>query len=192
MHLIVGLGNPGKKYEKTRHNVGFLVVDELAKQLGMHFTNKTSLEAEIAVQDHPLTSSFIRSGKTLTLLKPQTFMNMSGRAVKKFFTKHHLQPSDLLVVYDDADLPFGEIRFKTSGSSGGHNGMQSILEQFPKGTAVSRMRIGIGRPINPDIPLDQFVLQPWTKEEEKTLPDIMKKVIHKITERITSLSNSSQ
>ena len=170
MFLIVGLGNPGKKYERTRHNVGFLVVEEVAKKIGVMFKEKTSLQAEMAL------------GENVVLMKPQTFMNVSGEAVKRFISKHKLAPKDLLVVYDDADLPFGEIRFKTGGSSAGHNGMQSILDQFPKGTPIARVRVGIGRPVSPDVPLDQFVLQKWTKEEEKKLPEVIMGVIKKIEE----------
>lgn len=170
MKLVVGLGNPGKKYERTRHNVGFLVVDEIAKQMRVAFKLKTSLEAEVAGTDE------------VTLLKPQTFMNVSGRSVKAFCAKQKCNPADILVVYDDADLPFGEIRFKAAGSSGGHNGMQSIIEQFPNGTPIARIRVGIGRPMNPDIPLDAFVLQKWTEEEHKKLPEIIQHAIKKIHE----------
>lgn len=174
MHLIVGLGNPGKKYERTRHNVGFLVVDELARQLNATFKNKTSFEAEVAEVD------------SITLMKPQTFMNVSGRAVKSYLTKHKCTAADVLVVYDDADIPFGEIKFKQGGSSAGHNGMQSIIDQFEKGTSVARIRIGIGRPTHIDVPLDVFVLQKWTTEEEKKIPEMIKTTIEKINEIIAS------
>ena len=174
MHLIIGLGNPGKKYEFTRHNVGFLVVDELAKQSHSTFKNKTSFEAEIA------------EAEDITLMKPQTFMNVSGRSVKSYISKHKIPTNHILVIYDDADLPFGDIRFKTAGSSGGHNGMQSIIQIFPKGTAITRIRIGIGRPTNPDILLDQFVLQKWSDEEKKTLPSVIQTTINKIHEHLKS------
>ena len=172
MRLIVGLGNPGKKYEHTRHNVGFLVVDALAKELNVTFKNKTALEAEIAESDQ------------IVLLKPQTFMNVSGRSVKAFVSKHKCNASDILVIYDDADLPFGEIRFKAAGSSGGHNGMQSILEQFPNGSPLARIRVGIGRSVHPDVPLDVFVLQKWTEEELKKIPGVIESAIEKIREQL--------
>lgn len=168
MFLIIGLGNPGKKYEHTRHNVGFIVVDEFAKQLQTTFKNKTSFEAEVAQTDE------------ITIMKPQTFMNVSGRAIKLYISKHKIPTDRLLVVYDDADLLFGDIRFKASGSSGGHNGMQSIQEVFPKGTSIARVRVGIGRPPNPDVPLDAFVLQKFTEEEKKKLEKVVEKAIQKI------------
>ncbi len=171
MKLLVGLGNPGKKYERTRHNVGFLVVDEIAKQLNLTFKNKTAIEAEIAESEE------------IVLLKPQTFMNVSGRAVKAFLSKNKCNVSDILVIYDDADISFGELRLKKTGSSGGHNGMQSIIEQFPNGTAITRLRVGIGRPTNSDIPLDAFVLQKWSGEEEKKLPEIITKAIAIVMEQ---------
>lgn len=169
MHLLVGLGNPGKKYEQTRHNVGFMVVDEIAKQKGVAFKNKTALEGDVA-----------EIGE-LALLKPQTFMNVSGRSVKAFISKHKCNASDILVIYDDADIPFGDVRFKVGGSSGGHNGMQSILDIFPKGTPIMRVRIGIGRPTNPDMPLDKFVLQKLSVEEKKKLPEMIKMALEKIS-----------
>ena len=91
----------------------------------------------------------------------------------------------MVVIYDDADLPFGEIKFKQAGSSGGHNGIQSIIESFPAGTPIARVRIGIGRAINPDVPLDAFVLQKWTDEEEKKLPDVIKRAIEKVMEHLS-------
>ncbi|MCX6714576.1 MAG: aminoacyl-tRNA hydrolase [Candidatus Uhrbacteria bacterium] len=177
MHLIVGLGNPGKKYEQTRHNVGFLVVDELARQLNATFKNKTSFEAEVAEMDN------------IALMKPQTFMNVSGRSVKAFLAKHKCNASDILVIYDDADIPFGDVKFKQGGSSAGHNGMQSIIDAFPKGTAIARIRIGIGRPAHADVPLDVFVLQKWTSEEAKKLPEMISQTIVKVHEKITSTPN---
>ncbi len=179
MHLLIGLGNPGKKYEQTRHNVGFLVVDELARQLNTVFKNKTSLEADVAeVSAFPLPAKGGSGG--VALLKPQTYMNVSGRSVKATMAKYKCTAQDLLVIYDDADIPFGDVRFKEAGSSGGHNGMQSILDLFPKGTPVARVRVGIGRPPNPDVPLDAFVLQKLTEEEKKQLPEIIERTIAKI------------
>ena len=89
-----------------------------------------------------------------------------------------------MVIYDDADLPFGEIRFKAAGSSGGHNGMQSILEQFPNGSPLARIRVGIGRSVHPDVPLDVFVLQKWTEEELKKIPGVIESAIEKIREQL--------
>lgn len=159
--LIVGLGNPGKEYQKTRHNVGFLVVEEIAKRLGAKFMKKTALKGELA--------EAVDETKAIRLLKPSTFMNASGESVKAAFAKFKLTAKDLIVVYDDADLPLGAIRYRASGSSGGHNGMTSIQEHLPTGSEVARVRVGIGRPTNENIPLDVFVLGAWTKEEQPTV-----------------------
>jgi len=145
MKLVVGLGNPGKKYEKTRHNVGFLVVDALAA--------------------HELTG--------VKFLKPDTFMNLSGQAVAEAIRQSNMGPSDILVIYDDADIPFGNIRFRSGGSSGGHNGMKSILALFPAGVEIARVRVGIGRSEHPNIPLDDHVLGNWSAEEKKRLPEVI-------------------
>jgi len=162
MHLIVGLGNPGEEYKLTRHNMGFLVADELAKQFGISFKLSKTLNAEIA------------KSETAILCKPQTFMNASGEAVKAATRKFNIPPEKILVVSDDADLLFGEIRVRESGSSGGHNGLQSIMDQFP-GANIPRVRIGIGRSDNPNIPLDAWVLSKWTPDETQKLPDIISK-----------------
>ncbi|MBI4256446.1 aminoacyl-tRNA hydrolase [Candidatus Uhrbacteria bacterium] len=165
MKAIFGLGNPGKEYEKTRHNVGFLVLDELAKRYEGAFSSKRSLEADIA--------EVLIEGERVLLVKPQTFMNASGRSLGAVMSKYPVTINDVLVVYDDADLPFGNVRYKESGSSAGHRGMESIIESLPKGTAVARIRVGIGRPTHPDIPLDEFVLGRWTEAEEKALAGVI-------------------
>lgn len=172
MKAIFGLGNPGKEYEKTRHNVGFLVLDELAKRYEGTFASKRSLEAEIA-------EAMIK-GERVLLVKPQTFMNASSRTLLAVMSKYPITINDVLVVYDDADLPFGDVRYKESGSSAGHRGMESIIESLPKGTAVARIRVGIGRPSHPDIALDEFVLGRWTEAESKTLPATTVSAIDKI------------
>lgn len=160
--LIVGLGNPGKEYQKTRHNVGFLVVEEIAKRLGAKFANKTALKGELA--------EAVDETKKIHLLKPSTFMNASGESVKATLAKFHLTAKDLIVVYDDADLPLGSIRFRPSGSAGGHNGLGSIQASLPAGSEVARVRVGIGRPDDERVPLEAFVLGLWTKEEQAILP----------------------
>jgi len=160
MKLIVGLGNPGKKYEKTRHNIGFRVVDEI-----------------------------IKSQKVL-LLKPQTYMNESGKAVKSLTTKYKLQTTDIVVVHDDVDLPFGTIRLSKDSSSAGHKGVQSIIDELET-KDFTRIRIGInptkpaasfasGRARQNENLLAGFVLKNFTKDEEKQLPEIIKKAVEKI------------
>lgn len=170
MHCIVGLGNPGVSYEHTRHNVGFLVIDALAAQIGITLRNKRALEAAIG-------EGLFEKTRVL-LCKPQTFMNASGRTVQQLINTYPITPSELIIVYDDADLPFGDVRFKTSGSSAGHRGMQSLMAVLPIHTRLARIRIGIGRPDHPDIGLDEFVLQRWNNQEAERLPFLMKEAIN--------------
>lgn len=153
MKLIVGLGNPGGKYQKTRHNVGFVLIDKLAKDLNLEFRDNKSLHAEIAT----IKGDF-------TLIKPQTFMNNSGLAVKAVMRKQGIKPDNILVLYDDIDMELGKIRFKSGGSSGGHNGMQSVIDNL--GTdKIARIKIGIGR--SDRIPPDKYVLSNFSSEELK-------------------------
>lgn len=129
--LIVGLGNPGREYRETRHNVGFMIVERLAARARTEFRVEKSWRAEVA-----------RCGETL-LCKPLTFMNLSGEAAKPLAQFYKIEPAQVLVVLDDLALPLGKIRLRESGSAGGHNGLQSLIEHF--GTPViPRLRIGIG------------------------------------------------
>jgi peptidyl-tRNA hydrolase, PTH1 family len=136
MKLVIGLGNPGSQYERTRHNVGFRVVDKLAEKLGWKWTGRRSRAV--------LASGTIGSEKVV-LVKPLTFMNLSGEAVAALVRWYNVSPEDILVVYDELDLPVGKVRLRPRGSAGGHNGIESIIrylhtDQFP------RLRVGIGRP----------------------------------------------
>lgn len=169
MKTIIGLGNPGKEYVGTRHNVGFLVVDELARRHGGEFTSKRSLEAQIA--------EVTIDEQRVLLVKPQAFMNVSGRSLLAVLSKYPVKLEDVVVVYDDADLPFGEVRFKKGGGSAGHRGMESILAALPRGSSIARVRIGIGRPSHPDVELEDFVLGRWTRTEQSALPVIMDSAI---------------
>jgi PTH1 family peptidyl-tRNA hydrolase len=132
MKLIVGLGNPGKKYECTRHNVGFMVVDTLAKELGLKFQRSQTIDADYARSDE------------VELLKPRTFMNNSGVAVRAAAKKHRIKPEDILVVSDDLDMEIGKLRYREIGSSGGHKGLQSVIDQF-KTNIFPRLKVGIDR-----------------------------------------------
>ncbi|MFA6169188.1 MAG: aminoacyl-tRNA hydrolase [Candidatus Margulisiibacteriota bacterium] len=135
MFLVVGLGNPGAEYAKTRHNLGFRVVDELAGRLKLSFRAKhQALIAEGQVGDH----------KT-SLAQPQTYMNNSGQSVKEIVSWHKLPNEKLIVIYDDVDLEVGQVRVRESGSAGGHHGIESIMSHLNSGAFV-RIRIGIGRP----------------------------------------------
>ncbi|NPV53758.1 MAG: aminoacyl-tRNA hydrolase [Firmicutes bacterium] len=154
MKLIVGLGNPGSSYEGSRHNVGFMVADAIGRDLGIAFTER---------RYYALVGSGLLAGETLILAKPLTYMNRSGVAVRALLDGHGLGACDLVVIHDDMDLAPGRIRVRPGGSSGGHNGMKSIIEglgadRFP------RVRIGIGRPAPSQDPAE-YVLGWFTKEE---------------------------
>ena len=135
--LIVGLGNPGDKYVETKHNVGFMLVDQLAKSLNLTFSHDKIFQADV-------TSTFI-DGEKVFLVKPTTFMNESGKAVHALLTYYGLDVEDLVVIYDDLDMEVGKIRLRAKGSAGGHNGIKSIINHI--GTQnFYRIKIGIGRP----------------------------------------------
>jgi PTH1 family peptidyl-tRNA hydrolase len=134
--LIVGLGNPGAEYARTRHNAGFLLVERLAAQWKTDWASERKFQARIAKGE--------RNGKKVLLCEPQTFMNLSGEAVGELARFYQLPLAQILVAVDDADLPFGEIRLRASGSSGGHHGLESI-EQHLGSREFARLRIGIGR-----------------------------------------------
>ena len=154
--LIVGLGNPGKKYEKTRHNIGFRVIDELEKQI---------FNADII------------------LLKPDNFMNNSGRAVKKYLTYNKISPKDLIVIHDDIDLPFETVKISKDSSSAGHKGVQSIIDTL--GTKdFTRIRIGIKQATERKQETEKFVLENFTKDEEKQLSGIIKKAVEGVSGQI--------
>ena len=154
MRLIVGLGNPEKKYETTFHNMGFLAVGEAAEKLGVKFKKK---ECEASVAE-----AFLGGDKVI-LARPVTYMNASGRAVKLLMSKYKVSPEDLLVIYDDFDLPKGKLRIRASGSAGTHNGMRSIIgeigsQDFP------RIRIGI-KDSEVNIPIINYVLANIRQED---------------------------
>jgi PTH1 family peptidyl-tRNA hydrolase len=136
MHLIVGLGNPGAEYVQTRHNAGFLLVEKLAVRWRMDWTVERKFSARIARGE--------AKGKRVLLCQPQTFMNLSGESVGEITGFYRLPLNQLVVAVDDADLPFGEIRLRPGGSSGGHHGLESI-EQHLSSREFARLRIGIGR-----------------------------------------------
>lgn len=135
MRLIVGLGNPGKKYEQTRHNVGFLVVDELLKKLNI------SLDQEGFKSFY---TTYFYKGEKIIICKPQTYMNLSGEAVSEIVSYYKIKHEDIVVIYDDLDLPMGKLRLRASGSSGGHNGIKNIINLLGDQN-IKRIRIGISR-----------------------------------------------
>jgi len=153
--LIAGLGNPGTQYEHTRHNLG---------ARALHAWAGADLSAR-----HPL----------VTLLYPETFMNDSGAAIKKALDFFKLTPSELIIVHDEAELPFGEVRSKEGGSAAGHNGVRSIIEHLNT-DAFWRLRLGIGRPEGA-MPLERYVLEAFTSAEEQQLPALFEKASAELT-----------
>ncbi len=133
----MGLGNPGRDYEHTRHNVGFQVAEELAQRHGVTLKNHAKWKVRAAK-----VPGIGEDG--MLLAEPMTFMNLSGWAVRELASFHKLAPSDLLIVYDDADLPLGRLRIRASGSAGGHNGLKSIIQELGT-TEIPRLRVGVGR-----------------------------------------------
>lgn len=167
MKLIFGLGNPGKKYEKTKHNIGFLALDAIARSNGMSF-GKTKFNAIYAEGN-------IGTEKVV-LIKPQTFMNLSGQSVRPWIDFYDVDLEDILVIYDDLDIPAGSVRLRFQGGHGGHNGMKSIIQHL--GTkSFNRVRVGIGRPY-PQQDVVSHVLSPFSKE----VVDDMKIAVQKIVE----------
>lgn len=156
--VFIGLGNPGREYEFTRHNMGFLVIDRIAEKWNVDIRRLKykSLFGEFKTKDF----------KTL-LVKPQTYMNLSGQAVKSFTNFYKLPLENLMVIFDDLDLPFGEIRIRESGGSSGQKGMRSIIENLAT-QDFPRMRVGIGRPRGRRDPAD-FILDTFTKVESLSL-----------------------
>lgn len=158
MKYIVGLGNPGKNYEKTRHNVGFMVIDELCKRWGLSL-NKEKFKGIYGIGSI--------NGEKVILLKPLTYMNLSGESIRPLLDYYEIDLEDLIVIYDDLDLPTGKIRLRTKGSAGGHNGIKSTIQHL--GTQnFNRLRIGIDRPMN-GMKVPDYVLGAFSEGEQ---PDI--------------------
>ena len=162
--LIVGLGNIGAKYDNTRHNIGFDVVDALAKAFEVEF--KTEKLGDIA--------EFKHKGRLFVLLKPSTYMNLSGKAVNYWMQKKKIQKENLLVIVDDLNIPFGKIRLRGKGSDGGHNGIKDINQMI--GSKYARLRFGIGSEFGKGKQIN-FVLGEWSDEEQGMLPELIKKSI---------------
>lgn len=176
MKVIVGLGNPGKKYANTRHNVGFLFVDSVVKSLGGKFTLNSKLRSELFLTN-------IQNQKVL-FVKPITYMNLSGDSVRLIVDYYKVNIDDILVIYDDLDLPCGKIRIRDNGSSGGHKGMQSIIDHL-KINDIKRVRIGIDSTYRKDV-ID-YVLGNFSKEEF----DIINNVLDKSTKIIEDFIQKS-
>jgi len=172
MILIVGLGNPGIKYKKTRHNIGFVTAEEFLKENNFpDFQFSKKFQAEI--------SKGSLNGKTIIIAKPQTFMNNSGKAVKLLKDFYKIKNQDLFVIHDDIDIPLGKIRISKARGAAGHKGVQSIIREL-KTKNFARFRVGIlpqkGKPKNSE----DFVTQKFTKTEEKIIKEVIKKTCQAI------------
>ncbi|QHO92377.1 aminoacyl-tRNA hydrolase [Streptococcus agalactiae] len=164
--MIVGLGNPGSKYNDTKHNIGFMAVDRIVKKLDVNFTEDKNFKAEIG-------SDFI-NGEKIYFIKPTTFMNNSGIAVKALLTYYNISIKDMIIIYDDLDMEVGKIRFRQKGSAGGHNGIKSIIAHL--GTQeFDRIKVGIGRP-NGRMTVINHVLGKFDKNEEIMISNTLDKV----------------
>ncbi|MEA3553432.1 MAG: aminoacyl-tRNA hydrolase [Campylobacterota bacterium] len=158
MYLIAGLGNPGVKYEKTRHNVGFLIIDEMIKNLQTSNINNQNFNA------------IVKKSSTNIYAKPQTFMNLSGESILSIVEYYNIPSQNIIIVHDDLDLAFGTVKFKVGGGHGGHNGLKSIDSHI--GKDYIRVRVGIGKPENKKDVAD-YVLSNFSKEQFDKLNDIM-------------------
>ena len=157
--IVVGLGNPGTQYDRTRHNVGFRIMDMLAEELGVK-VNRSRFKA--------LTATAVIGGQKVLLLKPQTFMNASGLSVEPAASFYKVPPERILVIFDDVSLPVGKVRIRPDGSAGGHNGLKSLIsalgsQNFP------RIKVGVGAKPHPDYDLADWVLGKFSAKEEKDL-----------------------
>jgi PTH1 family peptidyl-tRNA hydrolase len=159
MRLIVGLGNPGKQYEFTRHNLGFMVLRSFAEKLGVKFRQSSHFSGELAGSQV--------NGQTITLFLPTTYMNLSGRAVKQCIDYYKIDTAHILVISDDINLPFGKLRLREEGGSGGHNGLKSI-DSYLGTSKYPRLRVGIGDRESGD--LTDHVLGEFKQEEKEELP----------------------
>jgi len=160
MKIVVGLGNPGSAYSQSRHNVGFQCIDELSKKCAIPIKDKNR---------HVLLGHGLVDGKEILIAKPRTFINRSGEAISYLLTRFQIPIQDLIVIYDDMNLPTGKIRIRHSGSSGGHNGIQSIISAI-NSHEIQRVRIGIGRP--PEGVGDiEYVLGKFTADENKLIEE---------------------
>ena len=178
MKLVVGLGNPGRKYERTRHNLGFLVIDRIATQ------NEVARKKK---RCNALIGEWSSNDERVLLIKPQTYMNRSGEAVKKLIREFRASTEDLVVVYDDLDLPFGRIRIRPKGSAGGHRGLRSIMESVGD-APFYRVRIGIGRPPE-GVNAEDYVLEPFDSQERSELNDLVSRAAEAV---LTLLKDGGQ
>ena len=164
MHLVVGLGNPGDRYQKTRHNVGFEVAERVAERFGVSMGTKR-FRAKLGAGRV--------AGESVVIALPQTFMNCSGESVGPMAGWYKVPPERVVVIHDELDLPFGRVKVKTGGGHGGHNGLRDLVAKLPSRDFV-RVRVGIGRPPGA-MDAAAWVLARWTPEQEDGVPDLVER-----------------
>ena len=186
-YLVVGLGNPDKKYRNTRHNTGFIAVDYMAKQLGVEIGKK---------KFDSLTAETVIAGEKVLLMKPQTYMNLSGVAVEKAASFYKIPPENVIIIFDDISLPVGKLRIRRKGTHGGHNGIRSIID-YLQSENFPRIKAGIGERPNPNYDLADWVLSTFKEDELKGIEevashclDIVKLIIEGKIEQAMSKYNS--
>ncbi|QSR86562.1 aminoacyl-tRNA hydrolase [Candidatus Methylacidiphilum infernorum] len=162
-HIVVGLGNPGQEYEKTRHNIGWRVVEELVKRQNLSFKIDKKAKSKVACKEK------------LVFVLPLTYMNLSGQALSYLLQKEKCSSKDILVILDDISLPLGKLRFRPKGSSGGHKGLESIIEELHT-EDIPRLRLGIG-PLPEGEQLADYVLKPFLEEEKVKVEEMIFKAI---------------
>ncbi len=171
MKIIIGLGNPTNKYENTRHNVGFKVLDGIADTLGVNFAMESKFKAQIA--------KGVWDNEQILLVKPQTFMNLSGESVALVMGYFKVDASQIIIVYDDLSIDLGTLRFRANGSDGGHNGIKSIIQSLGGNKNFARLKVGIG-PQPPYMPSEKFVLGEFTSQEILLLNEVVKTTVSAI------------
>ena len=186
-YLVVGLGNPDKRYRNTRHNTGFIAVDYMAKQLGVEIGKK---------KFDSLTAETVIAGEKVLLMKPQTYMNLSGGAVEKAASFYKIPPENVIIIFDDISLPVGKLRIRRKGTHGGHNGIRSIID-YLQSENFPRIKAGIGERPNPNYDLADWVLSTFKEDELKGIEevashclDIVKLIIEGKIEQAMSKYNS--
>ena len=172
MKLVVGLGNPGNRYHHTRHNLGFLALDHFMNKFGADGASPRGFWQRLRPAHKKYNSFFFQgvcSGEEFVGVKPETFMNRSGEAVRAFAAHYRLAPEQIIIICDDIHLHFGFLRIRAAGSSGGHNGIRSVAECL-ESDAFMRLRLGVGAPDNQAQDLAEYVLSPFSHEEMERLP----------------------
>ncbi len=170
-HLIVGLGNPGSRFEKTRHNAGWIVLDSLIEEENLRWIQN----------EHSEHALWVRGGHTFHLLKPGEFMNLSGRETARLARFYKIPVDSILIVHDEIDLPFGKIQNKVGGGTAGHNGVGDIVEKLGD-NRFHRIRFGIGKPKLPGVTVADYVLQDFSSEELSRIPDLLQECRNRIRE----------